>query len=213
MPALGRDLDARSSSTSVSIRRVSPWNTGLGKRTSSQPRLATAVPRVVSPTEMPTMRPRVKPLLTMRWPNSVSVRQYSSSRCSRAGLWVMHAEPDVVGLGDGAPDGMLEGLPDVQLVEVKSWHARPPPVGASGVSGLAGMGQGAGSCARGCATQKSWCAAPDTGDAAGPARCWVKVCDCPLPSARPPPGGRGSLSSLVLGVRSAAEALRRGVLV
>ena len=69
------------STTSDLTRTVSPWNSGLGKRTSSQPRLATAVPSTVSPTEMPTIRESVKQLLTSRWPNSVSVRQYSSSRC------------------------------------------------------------------------------------------------------------------------------------
>src|SRR3954471_500533 len=88
MPWPGRDLLGRFDSTSVSTRMVSPWNSGLGKRTSSQPRFATVVPSVVSPTVMPTISPRVKALLTMRWPNSVSVRQYSSSRCSAAGLCV-----------------------------------------------------------------------------------------------------------------------------
>src|ERR1700722_11850192 len=88
MPLCGRERLARSSATSDSQCRVSPWNTGFGKRTSSQPRLATVVPSVVSPMETPTMSPSVKALLTMRCPNSVCVRQYSSSRCSGAGLCV-----------------------------------------------------------------------------------------------------------------------------
>src|SRR5262249_5031444 len=87
MPLSGRDLLSRSSSTSVSMRMVSPWNRGLGKRTSSQPRLATAVPRVVSPTEIPTMKARVRQLLTMRAPYSVCF-EASSSRWRAAGLWV-----------------------------------------------------------------------------------------------------------------------------
>src|SRR5690606_33823429 len=36
MPFCGRDFDSRTSSTSVWKRKVSPWNTGFGKRTSSQ---------------------------------------------------------------------------------------------------------------------------------------------------------------------------------
>src|SRR5262249_9490682 len=63
MPLSGRDLLSRSSSTSVSTWMVSPWNRGLGKRTSSQPRFATVVPSVVSPTEIPTMKPSVRQLL------------------------------------------------------------------------------------------------------------------------------------------------------
>ena len=53
---------------------VSPWNTGLGKRTSVMPRLAIVVPSVVSFTVMPIIRPSVNRLLTMRWPNSVFER-------------------------------------------------------------------------------------------------------------------------------------------
>ena len=46
------------------------------------------VPSVVSLTEIPTIRLSVRQLFTTRWPNSVCARQYSSSRCSAAGLWV-----------------------------------------------------------------------------------------------------------------------------
>ena len=49
---------------------------------------ATVVPSVVSPTEMPTTRPSVNALLTMRVPNSVCSWQYCSSRCSAAGFIV-----------------------------------------------------------------------------------------------------------------------------
>ena len=62
-------------------------NTGLGKRTSSQPRLAMVVPSVVSATETPTIRLSVKQLFTMRVPNSEDF-MYSSSRCRAAGLCV-----------------------------------------------------------------------------------------------------------------------------
>ena len=71
MPASGRDLLSRRLTTLVCTRSVSPWKTGLGKRTSVMPRLATVVPSVVSFTVMPIIRPSVNRLLTMRWPNSV----------------------------------------------------------------------------------------------------------------------------------------------
>jgi hypothetical protein len=80
IPASGRDLLSRSSITSVSICTVSPWNRGRGNRTSSHPRLAIAVPSVVSPTEIPVISPSVKHEFTSRCPYCVSVRQYSSSR-------------------------------------------------------------------------------------------------------------------------------------
>ena len=82
-----RDLLSRISWTIDSVRNVSPMKTGLGKRTSSQPRLATVVPSVVSATETPTIRLSVKQLLTMRVPNSEAFMA-SSSRCSAAGLCV-----------------------------------------------------------------------------------------------------------------------------
>ena len=72
MPASGRDLDARLATTSVSAWMVSPTNTGAGNTTSSNPRLATVVPCVVSSTEMPTSRATVNMLFTSGWPNSVS---------------------------------------------------------------------------------------------------------------------------------------------
>ena len=81
MPASGRDLLSRRLTTLVCTRSVSPWKTGLGKRTSVMPRLATVVPSVVSFTVMPIIRPSVNRLLTMRWPNSV-LEANSSSMCS-----------------------------------------------------------------------------------------------------------------------------------
>jgi hypothetical protein len=80
-PALGDDLAAlvdravledddalgrlsRLSTIVVSVRRVSPMNTGLGKTTASMPRLATSVPSVVSPTDTPIIREKVKVELT-----------------------------------------------------------------------------------------------------------------------------------------------------
>ena len=126
--ALARAATCSRASTGPRIRRarVSPWNSGLGKRTSSQPRLATVVPSVVSPTVMPTISPSVKALLTMRWPNSVSVRQYSSSRCSAAGLCVSAREEDVVGLGDGPPHDVAELLADLEFLEPQTGHQAPP---------------------------------------------------------------------------------------
>src|SRR4051794_15382371 len=52
------------------------------------PRLATVVPRVVSPTLIPITRPSVKMLLTRGRPNSV-VLANSASRCSGCGFIVM----------------------------------------------------------------------------------------------------------------------------
>ena len=59
---------------------VSPGNTGVGKAISSNPRLATVVPSVVSNTESPMRRDSVNKLLTSRVPNSV-VAANASSRC------------------------------------------------------------------------------------------------------------------------------------
>ena len=84
IPSFGRDLLSRTSSTSLSIRSVSPTKIGAGKRTSSHPRLATAVPCVVSLTEIPTISPSVKHELTRIRPYSVPF-MYSASRCSGAG--------------------------------------------------------------------------------------------------------------------------------
>ena len=112
----------------VSTCTVSPWNSGFGKRTSSQPRLATVVPSVVSPTEMPTIRPSVNALLTMRWPNSV---------CVAAILLVeVQRPPDCA----SAPRRtrcpprsrvrrmrVLEHLPDVKFLEIQSSHLACSP--------------------------------------------------------------------------------------
>src|SRR5690606_24691134 len=62
-PTSGLDLLSRSETTRVWAFSVSPWNTGLGKRTSVIPRLATVVPSVVSYTVMPTRMPSVYMLL------------------------------------------------------------------------------------------------------------------------------------------------------
>ena len=55
MPRSGLERLSRMSLTSVSTRKVSPTNTGFGKRTPSQPRFAIVVPIVVSATETPTI--------------------------------------------------------------------------------------------------------------------------------------------------------------
>src|SRR4051812_2607266 len=81
MPWPGRDAEVRAETTSVWAWMVSPGMTGLGKAISSNPRLATVVPSVVSKTESPMSSERVKRLLTRRVPNSVD-RANSSSRCS-----------------------------------------------------------------------------------------------------------------------------------
>ncbi len=49
-------------------RSVSPTNTGFGNFTSSQPRLATVVPNVVSYIDSPTMSPSVNTLFTSGLP-------------------------------------------------------------------------------------------------------------------------------------------------
>ena len=87
MPAFGRDWLARSSSTVVRERSVSPAKTGNGKRTSVIPRLATVVPSVVSCTDRPITRPSVKMLFISGRPNSVPA-QYSASMWIAAGLQV-----------------------------------------------------------------------------------------------------------------------------
>ncbi len=69
-PARGRDFDSRASTTSLSTRIVSPWNTGAGKRTSVSPSWATIVPSVSSWTDRPTTSASVNMLLTSGWPNS-----------------------------------------------------------------------------------------------------------------------------------------------
>jgi hypothetical protein len=87
MPALGRDLLARTSSTVVRERSVSPANTGAGKRTSVMPRLATVVPSVVSCTDRPMTSPSVKMLFISGFANSVPLA-YSASMWMAAGLQV-----------------------------------------------------------------------------------------------------------------------------
>src|ERR1700678_1627114 len=87
IPASGRERLSRFSATVVSARSVSPIKTGCAKRVSAMPRFATVVPSVVSPTDTPIIRPSVKMLLTMRWPNSVPLAN-SASRWSGCGLCV-----------------------------------------------------------------------------------------------------------------------------
>src|SRR5690349_12938048 len=87
IPAVGRELLSRVAVTSLSKRSVSPMKTGFGKRTSSKPRLAINVPRVVSATDTPTTRLKVKQLLTRICPNSLAFAA-SASRCIGCALWV-----------------------------------------------------------------------------------------------------------------------------
>src|SRR5450631_743192 len=87
MPESDRERLSRLASTTVSARKVSPMRTGNGNLTSSQPRFPKVVPYVVSYTDSPTKRPRVKTLFTMRSPNTVPLA-YSASRCSAAGFMV-----------------------------------------------------------------------------------------------------------------------------
>ncbi len=88
MPVSGRDFDARLERISVSTRSVSPWRTGAGNATSSNPRFPNVVPSVVSATERPTTRPRVNTEFTIRVPNSVPAEK-CSSRWSGWGFIVM----------------------------------------------------------------------------------------------------------------------------
>ena len=119
MPWSGRDFDSRAATTSDSPWRVSPANIGAGNATSSNPRLATVVPCVVSSTEMPTSRPRVKRLLTSGRPNSVPAA-YSASRWSARRVQRHGGEEHVVGLGDRAGERVRHDEADGQLLEPPS---------------------------------------------------------------------------------------------
>src|SRR5215475_3734184 len=66
---------------------VSPWKTGFGNSTFSNPRLPTVVPSVVSPTERPTATPSVKRLLTSGLPNSACAAAWKST-CNGCGFIV-----------------------------------------------------------------------------------------------------------------------------
>src|SRR5271166_2254171 len=88
IPWPGRDFDARTETTVVRARIVSPWNTGLGNLTSCMPRLPTVVPSVVSPTVIPISSPSVNSELTSGLPNSLCVRANSKSMCNGCGFIV-----------------------------------------------------------------------------------------------------------------------------
>src|SRR5690606_1255278 len=79
MPAPGRDLDSRFSSTVDSAYRVSPTNRGWVILISDHPRLATAF-WLTSVTLMPTIRATVNGEQTMILPNSEAFA-YSLSKC------------------------------------------------------------------------------------------------------------------------------------
>ena len=71
IPWFGLDLDSRTLRISVSTRIVSPSKSGAGKTTSLNPRLATVVPVVISPTLIPTTSASVNIELNSGFPNSV----------------------------------------------------------------------------------------------------------------------------------------------
>src|SRR5699024_1944513 len=68
MPWPGRDFEGRTSTISVSVYRVSPWNTGCGKLTASSPSCPMMVPSVSCGTDWPIMVPRVNRELTSGLP-------------------------------------------------------------------------------------------------------------------------------------------------
>ena len=124
-PASGRERDARTERTIERARIVSPWNTGLGNSTLFMPRLAMVVPRVVSPTDMPIIRPSVNSELTMRWPNSVVFGELLV-QMQRLRVQRERAEQHVVHLGDGAAERVFEGLTLVEVLKIESGHDVPP---------------------------------------------------------------------------------------
>ena len=105
-----------------------PRTPGSGKTTSSNPRLATVVPWVVSSTEMPTSRPRVKRLFTRGRPNSVPAA-YSASRWSRAGFIVIVVKRTLSVSVIGARERMRDDEADGEIVEpasvMRGVHSRP----------------------------------------------------------------------------------------
>lgn len=104
-------------------RIVSPINTGFGNVVLSTPWLPSVVPRIVSPTEGPTTRPRVKTLLTRIRPWMVPLAN-SASRCSA--IPRQRREQQVVRLGDRAPRLVRELASDLEFFEVPSGHRTLP---------------------------------------------------------------------------------------
>ena len=80
IPACGRDLLSRLSSTSDSADRVSPTNSGWVSLISRHPRLAIAF-WLTSLTLMPAISATVSGEQTMQRPNSLCLA-YSASKCS-----------------------------------------------------------------------------------------------------------------------------------
>ena len=81
-PSPGRDRDSRLPVHSVSAYRVSPANSGAGKATSENPRLATRVPWVSCDTDSPTMVERVNIELISRCPPKPGCcADHAASRC------------------------------------------------------------------------------------------------------------------------------------
>ena len=70
IPTFGRDFDSRISSTSLREYTVSPSKSGLGRRTSSHPRLAITL-NERSMVDCPVTRASVKVESTSGLPNSV----------------------------------------------------------------------------------------------------------------------------------------------
>ena len=127
MPWFGRDLDSRRSITSVSTRIVSPWNNGLGKRTSSQPRLATAVPSVVSRNRDTHHQRQREAAVDDALPEVGALHVLLVEMKERR--VVRHAgEQDVVGFRQRAADRMVEHSPHLQFVKPNASHYRSPRI-------------------------------------------------------------------------------------
>src|SRR4029453_9805084 len=124
MPWPGRDDDGRADTTSVWARIESPGMTGAGKAISSNPRLATVVPSVVSNTDRPMSSDSVNRLLTTRVPNSV-VSAKDSSRCSGCAFMV-RTENSVLSAS--------------VIVRVTAWSITVPGVRSSNQRPITGRG-------------------------------------------------------------------------
>ena len=125
-PASGRERDARTERTIERARIVSPWNTGLGNSTLFMPRLAMVVPRVVSPTDMPIIRPEREQRIDDALAEFGGLRELLV-QMQRLRVQRERAEQHVVHLGDGAAERVLEGLAFVEVLEIQAGHDSPSP--------------------------------------------------------------------------------------
>lgn len=116
MPTFGRERDSRISSTSDREWTVSPSNTGLGRRTSSHPRLAITFCET-SLTLCPVTSESVRQLLTKGFPNSVCAA-YWWSEVDRRGVLGEEREPDVIRGRDRPAERVLVDVADEEVLKI-----------------------------------------------------------------------------------------------